>query len=279
MARIDRKTLTVGLLLALSGCASDEGTAPDEDLADADDDPQPDDGGSEVPLAQVACADDANAVAVTLTTEDGLVLEADLHATGEPGGPAVVLLHMIPPSNDKSNYPLDFIQALHGAGFTVLNVNRRGAGRSEGEPGDAYQGPLGQLDAAAAHRFVTETACEAAANDVAFIGASNGTTTALDFAIQSPEGSRPAALAFLSPGGYTENQHTVADEIERLADVPLFVGYPDSEAAWPGGIAPLDTGNWEFREYPGGRHGAGLFDSDPDVAEHLLDFLVRTQSG
>lgn len=218
-------------------------------------------------------------VAVSLTTDDGLTLEADFHPAGQVGGPAVMLLHMIPPGNDKSNYPPSFIDALHAAGYSVLNVNRRGAGNSEGEPVDAYESPNGRLDAVAAHHFLTRSGCQAPAGGVAIVGASNGTTTSLDFTVQAAAGDRPPALVWLSPGNYTENQNAVADRVGTLAPIPLFLGYPDSEAEWPEGIRALDTGAWEFHEYEGGQHGSRLFQTDPQIVGEIVTFLDDHRAG
>jgi hypothetical protein len=45
---------------------------------------------------------------ITLTARDGVELEADYYPQAEPAG-GIVLLHMIPPSNDHTNWPSDFI--------------------------------------------------------------------------------------------------------------------------------------------------------------------------
>ena len=206
-------------------------------------------------------------------TEDGLTLEADFHGAGVVGGPGVVLLHMIPPSNDKSNYPPEFIGALVDAGYSVLNVNRRGAGNSEGEAGDAYEGPSGVLDAIAAHGFITADGCQTPADSVSIVGASNGTTTAIDFTVSAEAGDRPASLVLLSPGGYTENQNAIGDHVDVLGPLPIFIGYPDNEADWPEANAVHDAGSWEQHEYEGGSHGSGLFRSHPNIVGEIVAFI------
>src|SRR5438552_1537749 len=45
---------------------------------------------------------------VHFTTDDGLVLEADLYPTGITGRPAAILLHEVPPFNTRANYPRAF---------------------------------------------------------------------------------------------------------------------------------------------------------------------------
>ena len=219
------------------------------------------------------------AAPVALTTSDGLTLEADFYPSGTEGGPGVVLLHMIPPSNDKSNFPPEFIASLHAAGLTVLNVNRRGAGNSEGDPKDAYEGDKGRLDASAAHDFLTSSACHVPANAIGFVGASNGTTTTLDFTVAAEAGDRPAAIVFLSPGSYTENQNKVSDHAHLLNMIPIFIGYPDSESEWPESIRPLGGGGWILQQYDGGKHGTGLFTTHPDSITTVTNFLRASITG
>lgn len=221
-----------------------------------------------------ACEGDAQVV--NLTTTDGVRLEADFYPAGE-GDKAALLLHMIPPGNDRSNYPPVFIRALNDAGYAVLNLDRRGAGGSEGDPSAAYEGPAGRLDAVAGLAALQESACRIAPSSVVIIGASNGTTTALDYTVDSSvaEQDRPRALVFLSPGSYTENQNTMAEHASTLAAMRVFFGYPDSERAWPEGVRELDGGSWAFKEYAGGGHGARLFDSSPQVLGDIIAFLEQ----
>jgi hypothetical protein len=73
-----------------------------------------------------ACANEP--AVVSFITDDGVKLEADDYPTGEGLGASVVLLHMIPPANDRKNYPQTFIDALVEKKIRVLNVDRRGRG-------------------------------------------------------------------------------------------------------------------------------------------------------
>ncbi len=218
---------------------------------------------------------DTEARAVKFTTSDGVELEADFRPSGRTGGKALILLHMIPPGNDRTNFTPEFIDAAAAAGYTVLNVDRRGAGGSQGTPGDAYEGPSGRLDAVAAVGFLGGSSCAVAPSDIAIVGASNGTTTALDYTVEAAESERPGALVLLSPGTYSENQHRVADEASVLSAIPMFMGYPDSERAWPQSVRSLDQGGWEFHEYAGGQHGTRLFTSSPESIQDIVQFLGR----
>lgn len=245
------------------GDAGDEGAsdggAGDEGAGDGTDGGT-DDGtdGTELPEAG----------AVELTTTDGVTLVADYHPT-EAGSPAVVLLHMIPPSWDRSSWPSGFIDALTAEGWTVLNVDRRGAGDSEGAPRAAYQGETAKWDADAAVAWLSSHGH----GPIGIIGASNGTTTALDYAVYAAatEGApAPAWLAFLTGGDYTEAQNPV----ENAVTVPILYAYSTAERAWSVDQQTHDTGAWAFHEYAEGDHGTKLFDTAhaEELTGHLLAF-------
>ncbi len=281
-------------LILISACSDDEGpsnpsvgpdatvdaaAAPDsavdaagEDLATvADLTPSPDTSEPSCPAA--------TSEVIVFETEDGVELEADLHTTGSAGSPAVVLLHMIPPSNDRSNYPLSFREQLNEAGFTVLNVDRRGAGGSGGQAADAYLGPNGKLDAAAAVSALAALPCPPDLARLAIIGASNGTTTALDYtlhvALSGDEITVPRALVFLTGGSYTENQNPVSALLETsgLEALSILFLYPQDEATWSEGFKS-GSANWTHSAYEESGHGTQLFDSAPSAMAEVTEWLT-----
>ncbi|MCA9564327.1 MAG: hypothetical protein KC561_12605, partial [Myxococcales bacterium] len=106
---------------------------------------------------QVSLADCGSRAEVTFTTADEVTLLADFLPADQPGARSIVLLHMIPPRNNRSDYPDDFLESLNDLGWNVLNVDRRGtAGRSDGEAVDAYEGVGGRLDVEAAVSFLLD---------------------------------------------------------------------------------------------------------------------------
>jgi len=214
---------------------------------------------------------------VHFVTDDGVTLEADEHTTGEAMGPAVVLLHMIPPANDRSNYPPDFIEALLAKKIRVLNVDRRGAGASGGVAEDAYLGPNGKLDAKAAVAFLTQGECGADPLRVGIVGASNGTTTALDYAVASAQDSNllfPSALVFLTGGTYTENQNQVSDHRDELEPLPLLFVFSTAERDWSAALMPGAPSTWTFQEYDPGDHGTAMFSARPESITRVADYLA-----
>jgi alpha-beta hydrolase superfamily lysophospholipase len=214
---------------------------------------------------------------VTFETQDGVMLTADLQPAASANRGAVVLFHMIPPSNDRSGWPKRVRNAMNDLDLTVLNVDRRGAGDSEGDPQDAYLGIGGRRDAEAAVSFLLSGAgtCGVDADRIALIGASNGTTSTLDYAAGHVDDLPDVAgLAWLSPGSYTEAQFRIDDRRNLLEATPilwLFPTYEDWSLAFVDG-AP-DT--WTFVER-GAAHGTLMFDGDEledDTVADLLAFL------
>lgn len=228
--------------------------------------------------AAAACAKNATAEVVTMTADDGQKLEGDLYRSGSAGGPAAVLLHMVPPSNTRTNYPAAFIEALVAKGLTVLNLDRRGAGGSTpGTPVDAYVGPKGKLDAKAAHDFLAAQACPIDTSRIVYVGASNGTTTALDFAVYAAGEATvasPRALVFLTGGGYTETNNQIAAQRTILDALPILFVYSKAERAWSVQYEAGKAASWLFKEYDPGDHGTLMFGAAPASIGDVADFVA-----
>ncbi len=201
---------------------------------------------------------------VEVETRDGVRLVADAYR-GPAGAPAILLLHMTPSGGwNRTDWPTSFIGALRAEGWWVFNLDRRGAGESDGVAEDAYLGEAGKYDAEAAALWLQDRG----AGPLAIVGASNGTTTAVDYA-GWPERPVPVvALAFLSGGPYTENQRPV-----RGLEIPIFFATSTEERAWTDAQRPDAPPSWVFHEYPEGGHGTHLFASAPRVQQDLVAFL------
>ncbi len=282
-----RTRLSLPTFLLLCSCAAspkaadDAGRPADTGPATvADSGPTATDAGS----TQDAAAPDAAAPTcptidgevVQLTTEDGLTLEADLYTTGNPGAPAAILLHMIPPSNTRSNYPASFISALTDRGITVLNVDRRGAGGDAALARTAYTGPDGKWDAKAGVDFLMGHACAPSSDKIALVGASNGTTTALDYAVYASgaaDAPSPAALVFLTGGTYTETNNQFADQRAVLDALPIQFVFSTAERSWSAGKQSAAAASWTFEEYDPGDHGTRVFNVQAPSIAKVADFL------
>lgn len=223
-------------------------------------------------------SDDANCggdeVVVEFTTSDDVTLKADLWPASEPGKGAVVLFHMIPPTYHRGNWLQRVRAAIHDLGVTVLTVDRRGAGESGGVALEAYEGPGALQDMEAALRFLTDSsqACSVDAGRLVLVGASNGTTAVMDYTVaHDPVLAGPAALIWMSPGTYTENQNTIADHRQTLDALPILWLYPTNEP-WSQDFVSAAPAGWSFVER-GDQHGTKMFDGG-DLEQQTLSELT-----
>lgn len=223
--------------------------------------------------ADVADACLADERVVSLTTSDGVVLAADWQDAPAANRGAVVLLHMIPPANDRTSYPPRVRQRLADLGVTVVNLDRRGAGDSEGTAQDAYLGDGGRLDVEAVVAALADAPCTVDTERIVLVGASNGSTSVWDYAVAHDSAlPAPAGIALFSPGTYTEAQHAFADHRDVADALPMLWLYPDAEPYSEGFVDGAPDG-WTFIEIDGGVHGTGNFD-DGALEAAALDALL-----
>lgn len=207
---------------------------------------------------------------LSLTTLDGVSLEADYYPA-PPGAPAALLLHMIPPHWERSSWPAAFIEGLRAKGWAVLALDRRGAGASGGDPEEAYTGPGGRLDVAAA---IGALRARGVGEHLIVLGASNGSTSAVDYATWSASSGlpQPAGLVLMTGGSYTEAQQPMS----AVAGFPVLFTYSTEERAWSeaqrGG-----SDRWTFMEVEKGAHGTKMFEAHPPFAEDLLQWMEQTR--
>lgn len=217
---------------------------------------------------------------VKLKTSDGLTLEADYRPATTPGRGAVVLLHMIPPSWNRKSWPLRVRNLLAAGDVAVLSVDRRGAGKSQGVAKDAYVGPGGAKDVAAAVNFLVSSKrpCPSSPSHVMLIGASNGTTSVLDYTLgHAKSAPHPAGVAWLSPGSYTEKQYKISAHRAVLDKLPLLFVHPSSEP-WSKQWMDKAAKGWGFLEVNPGKHGTKLFDDGPMEKKVLGALLPRVKA-
>jgi pimeloyl-ACP methyl ester carboxylesterase len=206
---------------------------------------------------------------IQLEARDGVMLEADYYPSDHAGAPSIVLLHMYAVYYDRSDWPLDFIELLGNHGWTVIVPDRRGAGNSEGDPEESWDGEKGKWDVEACTLKLQEDGY----GPPAIIGASNGTTSMIDYAIWAPEEGlpEPVALGFMTGGTYTIANSFMSD----LPVLPAIFTYSTAEASWSEGKMDDNPGDWEFFEYPNGDHGTLMFEAAPEVAQDIEGFLLK----
>ncbi len=199
---------------------------------------------------------------VRFKTSDDVELVADYHPPESAGKGAIVLFHMIPPNFDRSSYPSRVRNAFADAGYAVINVDRRGAGESAGVAQDAYTGPKGKLDVEAAIEYILsdDRKCAVDSAKIMIVGASNGTTSVLDYTAGRSTTTlpNPKAIAWLSPGPYTESQYKIDENKTLLEALPVLIIHPASET-WANAYESYSA-NWKVVTLENGVHGTGNFD-------------------
>lgn len=219
------------------------------------------------------CAGDESVV--TFETSDGVTLEADDMMASETGRPALVLFHMIPPFFDRTSWPKRIRNKFYELDIHVLNVDRRGTGGSGGVPEDAYFGDGALWDAEAAVSWLVsdDRGCAIDPDRLIMFGASNGTTTTLDYTF-GHAGDLPdvAGLAWLSPGDYTEAQNDIDDKRKKLENVSMRWLYPENEP-YADDFVDGAPDTWQFSRR-GMQHGTDMFDEDTLEDDTVADLLA-----
>lgn len=210
-----------------------------------------------------------------ITTADGVRLVYDIHFADGERGPVAILFHMVPPFS-RTDWPVAFIDALRARGINVLNIDRRGAGESGGDPIDGHFGEGGLFDARAAYDAIRDEPCVDASRFV-MIGASAGTTTALGYAVDASKNDRyprPDGLIFLTAGAYTEARVRVEDYRAVLNQIPTTFVYTRFEFDAQRWLEPLRVDppeRWSFLDFTPGGHGTVVFERAPDSVPELAD--------
>ncbi len=274
---------TLSLIFACTaGSSSSEGSTNTESAPDDTNGAQTDIGSEDPGSAQtgdvaeppVACGEQE---VVTFETEDSVTLVADYLPAESAGAGAVILFHQIPPHFDRTSYPQRILDAISETGVNVLNVDRRGVEDSTtGDPVDAYEGPGGRIDMEASVRFLLseERPCAIDSSRLVLVGASNGTTSVMDYTVAKSDGlPDSAAIIWLSPGQYTQNQNQIADNRDTLDPLPILWIHPDDEPF------SLDFVNgapsaWRFVQLEGGTHGTGNFDEGALEEQQLSEMVA-----
>lgn len=258
LPRLDRMSrLIVAVFVTMVGCDSSNGGEPAL---------------TPTPLEEMDCGVDE--AVVSIETADGIELVADLLPAPEASLGAVVLFHMRPPTYDRRGYPRRVREALNELNLTVLNVDRRGGGDSEGIAEEAFEGPGALLDMEAAVRLLLDPrlACPIDSTRLVLVGASNGTTAVMDYSIAHDAAlPHPAGLVWMSPIGATENQHTISDHRDILESMPMLWLYPTTEDYARDYIDDAPS-SWTFIER-GEAHGTDMFDRADLEGSTLGDLL------
>lgn len=228
----------------------------------------------ETPPAAAATSAASTASTVALRTSDGLTLDARLFeaeaAAERLPRQLVVLQHMYPA--DQSHW-FETAALLQRRGYSVLTLDFRGYGRSEG-PRD---GGVIDRDVHAALRY----AAEAGYRSVALVGASMGGTASIVVAADPPPA--PAINGVFTLSAPEEFRGLdAAGAVGRMA-VPLWVVAAEGDTAAAHALAGFAEQPVTDRAelVPGRAHGTDLLAAAEGdrVRELLLAFLASLRAG
>ncbi|MDY6775678.1 MAG: alpha/beta fold hydrolase [Halobacteria archaeon] len=208
---------------------------------------------------------------VSLTASDGVGIEATYYASDEETPPAVVLAHQL--GGDRSQWG-DFPRLLAHEGFSVVSVDLRGHGESEGDWQSFEEADFRGMvnDVAAAESYLFERGADDSRTGMA--GASIGANTVLDYVSEGD----PDALLLLSPAK-SYRGIDVVEEAETY-DKPALVGYfseDRSEAARNEAGSIGESLGAKVEEYEGEGHGVDALDIEGKPQEYV-DWLSSNLS-
>lgn len=213
---------------------------------------------------------------IVFTTTDGVAIAGE-YLAGQVGGPAALLLHMMPAIKESWR---PFAAELQAAGFSVLAIDLRGHGESTSaitgkidyknfEDAD-HQAKIHDVEAATAWL----AAHGANPKRTALAGASIGANLAIQYAAEHHE--IPAVVA-LSPG-LDYRGVTTADKVARFSasQALLLVASSEDEYSFLTNkkLAEIKTGA-ALIELNGAGHGTTMFENQPQLMDEAVGWLTE----
>ena len=217
---------------------------------------------------------------VDFRTKDNIKIVGDFFdakslPAGRQGKKSIILLHILPGLRGDFN---ELSEILWQNGYNVLNIDERGHGESEAWPGEMgswqeyterdFDKMIYDVEAAAdwlKKRF-SET-------DLAVIGGSIGANLAILYGAKI----QPKAVVALSPGiNYKGIKTEIASRNFRkniliVASRDDSYSFESSERLFE--ISAADKK--EFIKYENAGHGTRMFNSEPELKQRILDFLIK----
>lgn len=216
---------------------------------------------------------------VTFETTDRVVIVGDYYA-GPAESQTVLLLHMRPETRGSWK---PFAEKLVASGFSVLTIDLRGHGESTQFEGDKVlrfkyfteeeeQRSIRDVDAAAAWLVNTKGM---KSDHLTLVGASIGANLSLQFLSEHPD--VPAAV-LISPG-LVYRGIDIQPFIKKLqANQRVFyIAAKDDEysALSVGAVSEKTSVSHETKIYETGGHGTKLFDSNPELMDEIVGWLLK----
>lgn len=212
---------------------------------------------------------------VNFQTKDDLKIVGDFFSA-EGGKKSIILLHILP--GNRADFD-ELAEILCKNGYNVLNIDERGHGESEAWPGE--MGSWQEFFQADFDKTIYDV--EAAADwlknkipgtDLAVIGGSIGANLALLYGAKA----QPEIVVALSPG---LNYKGVKTEIAscNFRQNLLIVASRDDGYSFESSERLFEISaatKKEFIKYENAGHGTRMFNSEPELKQRILDFLLKS---
>ena len=212
---------------------------------------------------------------ITLRTEDGVAIAAELHAsaTARPS-PAVILVHML--TRTRGDWQV-LADRLSEAGLAVVGIDLRGHGASgtaATPPADPEDMTSSLLDVKAARMFLSGRP-DICSGRVGIAGAQIGANLAIMEAASDPA---VRSIALLSPGmDYRKLRPEAA--MKKYAERPALI-LASTEDAYASRsareLAAIGAGVRDLRLVNGAGHGTVMLARQPALVGVLVDWFRRT---
>ncbi len=212
---------------------------------------------------------------VEITTDDGVVIVGE-HREGPSGGPAVLLLHMMP-ATKESWEPL--ADALAGRGFSTLAIDLRGHGESVRGAGkrkldyrdfsdEEHRAKM--KDVEAAMRWLEGRGIDP--SRIGLAGASIGANLSIAYA--GGHGAVPAVVA-LSPGLDYRGVATEAAAAAMPRERKLLLAASEEDEYAFSSVHALARAkaDAELQELKGAGHGTTMLEREPGFFAYVVEWI------
>jgi pimeloyl-ACP methyl ester carboxylesterase len=213
----------------------------------------------------VGCAGGSVREEVTLTTEDGVKIAATYYPGGERG---VILLHML--GRNRGDYA-ELAQELNARGFSVIAIDLRGHGASEGnwQSFSPREFNAMVLDVKAAKDYLISRGVKP--GRIGIVGASIGANIALRYAAEDGE---IKTVVLLSPGLNYRGIATeeAAAQYQRSA---FFAASEEDAYAYSSTeqLYALAKGEKVFERLRNAGHGTLMLSASPELKKKVIAWL------
>lgn len=201
---------------------------------------------------------------VTLTTKDGVKIAATYYAGGERG---VILLHML--GRSRGDYA-GLAQELNTRGFSVIAIDLRGHGQSEGNWRSFSPREFNAmtLDVRAAKEYLVSRGVKP--GRIGIVGASIGANIALRYAAEDHD---IKTVVLLSPG--LDYRGVVTEDAARQLRSAFFAASEEDTYAYSSTerLYSLAEGEKVFERLRGAGHGTEMLDASPQLRKKVIAWL------